>query len=59
MEYIISEREKRTQRNPFYQFWRFVCLSLRFMKLSCACCGLPPAEREGKLPRRTEGDSPR
>lgn len=45
MEYIISESEKKVQRNPFYQLWRFVCLSLRFMKLSCACCRLPPAVR--------------
>jgi len=45
MEYIISDSEKKVQRNPFYQLWRFSCLSLRFMKLSCACCRLPPSEQ--------------
>jgi hypothetical protein len=53
MEYIISDSEKKVQRNPFYQLWRFFCLSLRFMKLSCACCRLPPLERaEQRLPHR-------
>jgi hypothetical protein len=33
MEYIMSEREKRLQRNLFFQFLRFMMLSRRFLKL--------------------------
>jgi hypothetical protein len=55
MEYIISDSEKKVQRNPFYQLWRFSCLSLRFMKLSCACCRLPPAERAADQPPHHTG----
>jgi hypothetical protein len=55
MEYIISDSEKKVQRNPFYQLWRFSCLSLRFMKLSSACCRLPPAERAADQPPHHTG----
>jgi len=55
MEYIISDSEKKVQRNPFYQLWRFSCLSLRFMKLSCACCRLPPSERAAEQPPHHTG----
>jgi hypothetical protein len=57
MEYIISDSEKKVQHNPFYQLWRFVCLSFRFMKLSCACCALPPSERTEQPPRHTAGNT--
>jgi hypothetical protein len=46
MEYIISDREKKMQRNPVMQFWRFLCLSFRFMDLTCACCEVPPKEQD-------------
>lgn len=55
MEYIISDSEKKVQRNPFYQLWRFSCLSLRFMKLSRACCRLPPSERAAEQPPHHTG----
>ena len=34
MEYTISAREKRWQRNLPYQLWRAMVLSVRFMKLT-------------------------
>ncbi len=34
MEYTISAREKKWQRNLPYQLWRLVVLSVRFMKLT-------------------------
>jgi len=34
VEYRISQREKRLQKNLLYQLWRFVVLSLQFMKLT-------------------------
>lgn len=34
MEYSISAREKRWQRNLPYQLWRVTMLSLRFLKLT-------------------------
>jgi hypothetical protein len=53
MKYIIGEQEKKKQRNLIYQVWRFVCLSCRFLKLTCACCRLPPvAKRESETDPR-------
>ena len=34
MEYTISAREKRWQRNLPYQLWRLMALSVRFLKLT-------------------------
>ena len=34
MEYRISDREKKWQRNLPYQLWRVMVLSVRFMKLT-------------------------
>ncbi len=34
MEYTISAREKKWQRNLPYQLWRVMVLSVRFMKLT-------------------------
>ncbi|MDJ0893157.1 MAG: hypothetical protein QNK18_18430 [Gammaproteobacteria bacterium] len=34
MEYTISVREKKWQRNLPYQLWRVMVLSVRFMKLT-------------------------
>ncbi len=34
MEYTISAREKKWQRNLPYQLWRLTVLSFRFMKLT-------------------------
>jgi hypothetical protein len=34
MKYTISKTEKRFQRNIVWQIWRFLVLSLKFMKLT-------------------------
>lgn len=34
MEYVITQREKKRQKNLVYQLWRLMALSLRFMKLT-------------------------
>lgn len=34
MKYIITKVEKRRQQNLFLQMWRFVVLSIKFMKLT-------------------------
>jgi hypothetical protein len=38
MEYMITAREKKRQRNLVYQLWRLAVLSLRFMKLTRLGC---------------------
>jgi hypothetical protein len=55
MEYIISDREKKAQTNPLLQFWRFLCLSFRFMNLTCACCQVPPREASAADPPGSSG----
>ena len=34
MKYVITEREKRLQQSLPRQLWRFVVLSVRFMRLT-------------------------
>jgi hypothetical protein len=34
MKYVLTEAEKRRQKNLFLQMWRFVVLSIKFMKLT-------------------------
>jgi hypothetical protein len=34
MKYVISNVEKRFQRNMLWQLWRFMVLGLRFFKLT-------------------------
>jgi hypothetical protein len=38
MEYTITTREKKRQRNLVFQLWRLAVLSLRFMKLTRLGC---------------------
>jgi hypothetical protein len=34
MKYVFTKAEKKRQQNLFLQLWRFVVLSIKFMKLT-------------------------
>jgi hypothetical protein len=34
MKYVLTKAEKRRQQNLLLQMWRFVVLSIKFMKLT-------------------------
>jgi|GEM_PF-4570263 len=46
MQYVMTDSEKRKQRNLLIQVWRFATLSNRFVKLlSCGGCKYPEGEQ--------------
>jgi len=46
MRYVITQADKRKQRDFLYQLWRFAALSLRFFRLTQLECRLARSARE-------------
>lgn len=57
MQYIITPSEKRKQQNLIFQAWRFVVLSLKFFRLTCAHCNYPQRENESAPQTRSSPGS--
>jgi hypothetical protein len=45
MKYVITERERKRQQSVPRQLWRFLVLSVRFMRLTRTNCTRPAADQ--------------
>lgn len=46
MKYVITEREKKLQQSLPLQLWRFLVLSVRFVRLTRTACARPAADKK-------------
>ncbi|MEA3411670.1 MAG: hypothetical protein U9R74_09035 [Pseudomonadota bacterium] len=59
MQYVMTRSERRKQQNLLIQAWRFVALSLRFMKLTCADCKYARRDQESRGLHPADAGQPR
>jgi len=59
MQYVMTRSEKRKQQNLLIQTWRFVALSLRFRKLTCADCEYDKRDQESQGLHPADAGPPR